>query len=115
MPVTVNAQEYPVQIVGSSKFGRYPFVNDDRTWNMFVSDETLVNFAGYEEAVELLVGEEGEGRGTFHSTRGRFSLVVINDKVFRVNEALRYSELNSTHTTQIGEVILDENLSSQIC
>lgn len=115
MPVTVNAQEYPVQIVGSSKFGKYPFVNDERTWNMFVSDETLINFAGYEEAVELLVGESGEGRGIFHSTRGRFSLVIINDKVFRVNEGLGFSELNFTLSTLSGEVIMDENLSSQIC
>ncbi len=46
--ITQNAEEIPVKIVGSSIFGRYPFISAERTYNMFISDEALVNFASYE-------------------------------------------------------------------
>lgn len=114
MPLTPNAQQIPVKIVGGSQFGKYPIISDERTFNMFVSDEWLINFAGYEEAIEIN-RNEAEGRGIHHSTRGGFMLAVINDRVYRVNKNLGWQLLPFRLTTSTGEVIIDENLSSQIC
>lgn len=109
---TPNAQQIPVRIVGSSIFGRHPIISDERTWNMFISDNWLLNFAGYEQAVAIL-GEESEGRGLFHSTRGNFLLAVFGSNVYRINPNLGWTFLYSIGTS-IGEVFMDENLSSQI-
>jgi hypothetical protein len=110
--MTPNAQQIPVKIVGSSIFGRHPIISDERTWNMFISDEWLINFAGYNEAIEILpVGNEG--RGFFHSTRGNFMLAVISSNVYRIDPNLGFTFIASIESGT-GEVFMDENLSSQI-
>ncbi len=112
MIATPNAQPIPVKIVGSSTFGREATISDERTWNLFISDGWLLNFAGYEEAISL-VSTEAEGRGLFHSTRGNFALQVVNQNVYRINPNLGYTLLFSL-SSFTGEVFMDENLSSQI-
>lgn len=111
--MTPNKQQVPVKIVGSSVFGLHPFISDERTWNMFISDTALVNFSGYAEAVGIL-SDTSEGRGLFHSTRGNFLVAVIAGSVYRIDSNLGWRFLGSLGTTT-GEVIMDENLSSQIC
>ena len=112
MVMTPGGTPIPVRIVGSSIFGRHPIISDERTWNMFISDDWLINFAGYNQAVEILpIGNEG--RGLFHSTRGNFLLTVISSNVYRIDPNLGFRFLFSIDT-DTGEVFMDENLSSQI-
>ena len=110
--MTPNAKQVPVRIVGSSIFGRHPIISDERTWNMFISDEWLLNFAGYNEAVEILPAGV-EGRGLFHSTRGNFLLAVLGANIYRIDDNLGWTFLASIPSST-GEVFMDENLSSQI-
>jgi hypothetical protein len=112
MVMTPGATQIPVRIVGSSIFGRHPIISDERTWNMFISDDWLINFAGYEQAVEIL-GNDVEGRGLYHSTRGNFLLAVLGSNLYRIDANLGWTFLFSIGTTT-GEVFMDENLSSQI-
>lgn len=112
MQYTPNSQIVPLRIVGSSIFGRYPMISDERTWNMFVSDDWLINFPGYEEVIEIIDGI-AEGRGLYHSVRGNFMLTVINNKLYRIDDNLGFTPL-ITLTTSTGEVFFDENLSSQV-
>lgn len=110
--MTPGGTEIPVRIVGSSIFGRHPIISDERTWNLFISDEWLINFAGYEPAVEIQpIGLEG--RGLFHSTRGNFLIIVIGSNIYRINADFSVTFLISIGTNT-GEVFMDENLSSQI-
>ena len=112
MTNTPGATEIPVRIVGSSTFGRHPIISDERTWNMFISDDWLINFAGYDQAIGIL--EEGiEGRGLFHSTRGNFLIAVLGSNVYRINPNMGSTFLFSMASGR-GEVFMDENLSSQI-
>lgn len=113
MIMTPNASQVPVRIVGSSIFGRHPIISDERTYNLFISDDWLLNFAGYEQAVEILP-TGNEGRGLFHSTRGGFLLMVIGSNLYRIDSNFGFRFLVSIGTTT-GEVFMDENLSSQIC
>lgn len=110
--MTPRGEPVPVRIVGSSIFGRHHIISDERTWNMFISDEWLINFAGYNQAVEIL-GTGVEGRGGFHSTRGNFVLAVLGSNVYRIDQNLGYTFLFSILSFS-GEVFMDENLSSQI-
>ena len=112
--VTPNAEPVPIQVVGSSTFGRYHKTGTGLTYNMFISDEWLVNFAGYKRTIELVAGNVGEGRGLFHSTRGNILIVVIGTVVFQVNSNLTYFQIGSI-STESGEVFMDENLNNQIC
>lgn len=112
MTLTPNAQQVPVKIVGSSVFGRHPIISDERTYNMYISDNWLINFAGYEEAIRILA-QGNEGRGLFHSVRGNFLLAVIGSNVYRINPNNGVSFIASI-SSQTGEVFMDENLSSQI-
>lgn len=111
--MTPGGTQVPVRIVGSSIFGRHPIISDERTYNMFISDEWLINFAGYEQAVEIL-GQGIEGRGLFHSTRGNFLLVVLGSNIYRINPNLGWTFLLSISDPGVGEVFMDENLSSQV-
>jgi hypothetical protein len=113
MMMTPNGQQVPVTIVGSSIFGRHPIISDERTYNLFISDNWLLNFAGYEEAVHLATAEGVEGRGLFHSVRGNFLLAVFGFNIYRIDQNLGWTFLFAMGTNS-GEVFMDENLSSQI-
>lgn len=105
-------QQVPMEVVGSSKFGIYPKINLEQTWNMFISDGWLINYAGYKRLNDALDGNEG--RGLFHSIRGNFLLVVVDNQVYRVSGSLGSKKIGEINT-RFGEVFMDENLSSQIC
>lgn len=103
-----------VKIVGSSDYGRFAFSNAERTYNMFIFDDTLVPFYGYKKSLELL-NYNIEGRGLFVSIRGGFLIVVIGSIVYRVDEINSIPMILFTLGTDRGDVYIDENLSSQIC
>ena len=120
MPITEGGQDVPVKITGSSTFGRYPTVSPSRTYNMFITtaqegeEEWLVNFAGY-ASVNTLLSTAAPGRGIFHSIRGGFLIVVVGTAVYRLNSAAGTPIPIGDLGTSTGEVVIDENLNSQIC
>ena len=111
---TPNAKQIPVNIVGSSTYGRHPIISDERTWNMYISDDWLLHFAGYHEALNILPFGE-EGRGLYHSVRGNFMISIIASNVYRINPGLGGGIFLYSLASSTGEVFMDENLSSQIC
>lgn len=110
---TLKSEQIPVNVVGSSTFGRYNKISAEKTYNMFESDGWFVNFAGYKRVYELF-GNVGEGRGLFTSIRGNFMLAVINSQVVRFDTNLAPTPIGFL-ATATGEVSIDENLNSQIC
>jgi hypothetical protein len=119
MTLTTDTEEIPVRIVGSSVFGRYPTISVERTYNLFITssgdgeEEWLANFPGFAVIMQMF-NYNLEGRGAFHSVRGGFIIVVVSGAVFRINS---FSELPiqiGTISSTTGEVVMDENLSSQI-
>ncbi len=118
--LTSNAQEEAIRIVGSSVFGRYPSISQERTYNMFISEsgdkkeQWLVNFAGYKARKEFFE-DSLEGRAIFHSVRGDFLICVIEGTVFRLNSEADTPINIGTLASTSGTVFVDENLSSQIC
>jgi hypothetical protein len=120
MSKKTGSQQIPINVVGSSTFGRYSKMSNARTYNMYMSstgegqsvNEWLISFPGYKAVTELL--SSGEGRGIFRSIRGNFMLAVVNANVYRINTNLGYILIGSL-SSNTGEVFMDENLNNQIC
>jgi|SRR5277367_505904 len=104
--------QVPVNVVGSSTFGRYPKISLEKTYNMFISDDWMVNYPGFQNVAEIL--PSGEGRALYHSVRGQFLIAVISSTVYKLAANLS-PQFVGTLNTSTGEVFIDENLSSQIC
>ena len=83
-----GVKEFPLNVNGSSTFGRYPKISIEKTYNMFESDGWLVCLGGYEKVLQLL--PKGEGRGAFQSIRGNFTIAVINSIVYKIMPNLTY-------------------------
>jgi hypothetical protein len=114
MPIrtTPKSTQAPVNVVGSSVFGRYAKISSEKTYNMFISDNWLVNFSGYKKVLQIL--PTGAGRGLFRSVRGGFMLAVVNSEVVRIDEDLGISIIGALNSS-FGDVYIDENLNNQIC
>jgi hypothetical protein len=50
-----NFQQQPLNLVGSSVFGRYPKISIEKTYNMFESQGWMVPYAGYGIAINSVI------------------------------------------------------------
>lgn len=104
-------KDLPLEIVGSAKFGRYPKISKENTYNMFISDGWLVQTAGYKKV--LTIENIGWGRGIFNSTRLGKLLIVMDEHVYLVDNDLNYNLIGSLET-YTGDVFIEENNTKQI-
>lgn len=113
MRVTPKSEQIPLNVVGSSKFGDYPKISLEKTYNLFESDGFLVPYPAYHKVVEL-GGTNSEGRGLFRSFRGNFMVAVVDSAVYKIDANLSAQLVGHLNTAR-GEVSIDENLAQQIC
>ncbi len=119
-----NFKQFPINIVGSSTFGRYPKISIEETYNMFMSDNFMVPYAGYKVGVQANnFGNGREGRAVFTSTKFNKLVVVIGPNVYlaTVNfsqqmQKVIYSEVIfiGSLQTQTGVVYIAENNKPQL-
>lgn len=119
-----NFQTVPLNIVGSSTFGRYPKISIEKTYNMFISDGALVPYSGYKVAIPASRFENSvEGRGVFSSTKFNRLVVVEGKNVYLVeiqysqeyDEVVVYSILKiGALNSSTGVVYISENNKPQI-
>lgn len=119
-----NFKEVPLNIVGSSIFGRYPKISIEKTYNMFMSDNFMVPYSGYSIGIPSNnFANAIEGRAIFTSTKFDRLVVVEGNTVYLVN--IQYSQqfqkvtffqviLIGTLQTQTGVVYIAENNKPQI-
>lgn len=120
-----NSQAIPLNIVGSSTFGRYPTISIEKTYNMFMSDGWMVPYAGYKIAIEAAVFANGkQGRGLHTSTKLNRLITIIDSNVYLVNLTFnqRQQKVTFSQAVKIGElqtskgvVYISENNKPQIC
>lgn len=101
----------PLNIAGSTKFGRYPKISNEVTYNMIISDGWLVPYAGYRKVEPVLNG--GVGRGIFSSVPLQKLIVIIDDLVYTVDKSGIYNKVGVLGTLN-GDVSIDENDAKQI-
>ena len=119
-----NFRSFPVNIVGSSIFGRYPKISIEKTYNMFMSDKFMVPYSGYSLGITANNFLNAiEGRAIFTSTKFNQLVVVESNSVFLVSITYSQSEERVTFfqvfkigtlQTQSGVVYIAENNKPQI-
>jgi hypothetical protein len=116
-PVTNNM---PLDIVGSSTYGRDPKILSSRTFNMIIADSWLVDFAGYKYILSLATSRNG--RGIFTSIPGNRVIAVVGNavfsiEIFAVSQSLEkfYQVSNPGFIDSFsGDVFIEENNTNQI-
>jgi len=119
-----NFKQMPINVVGSSVFGRYPKISIEKTLNMFVSDNWMVPYAGYQVGIAASRFLNGlSGRGVHYSPKLNRLVVVIDNTVYLVNiffdQNLAMTRDQSavpigTLQTNTGVVYIAENNKPQI-
>lgn len=110
-PTSETIRDIPMQMVGSTMFGRYPKISQEQTYNMIISDGWLVPYAGYK--MVLPINPNGQGRGIFTSVRANVMFVVIEEKVYIVTTGLIPTQIGTLLTFN-GDVFIDENDNNQV-
>lgn len=109
-----GAQRYkdlPLKLIGSNKFGRYPKMSSEQTYNMIISDGWFVPFGGYKRVVTI--NQEGEGRGIYSSAKLNKLFAVIDDEVWSFDPSLSQT-LIGTMESFTGDVFISENNVGQL-
>lgn len=104
-------KELPLDVVGSTKFGRYPKISSESTYNMVISDNALVAYSGYKNVLSFQ--NNGKSRAIFRSIPFNHLIIVIENKVFIVSTAIGFSQVG-TLKTESGPVYIAENGIDQI-
>lgn len=121
-------KQFELNIAGSSVFGRYPKIDSEKTYNMFISDGWLVPYAGYETAIPALYLGNGtipakRGRAIHTSTKLNKLIVVVDNRVYlsdiffdqNLQQTFDYTAtLIGTLLTVNGVVYIAENNKPQI-
>lgn len=119
-----TTKEVPLNIVGSSTFGRYPVISIEKTYNMFESDSWLVPYAGYKLGIpSSALGGSTEGRGLHTSSKLNRLIGVFGRNVYLINIVFNQSTQQVTYQvipigtlqTSTGTVYIAENNKPQIC
>lgn len=120
-----NFKIEPLNITGSSTFGRYPKISNEKTVNMFVSDNFMVPYAGYGIGIaNSAFNDATTGRALKTSAKLGKMIGVMNENVYLVNITFnqRKQEVTFSQATKIGDlqttsgiVYISENNKPQIC
>lgn len=110
-PRSVTMKYAPLDICGSTTFGRYQKISISETYNMLISDNWLVPYAGY--AYQALISGTGVGRGLYSSTNYGNMIAVVNNGVYSINPNLTVSFIANIGTFS-GDVFMAENNANQI-
>lgn len=102
----------PIDIVGSTKFDRYRKQSVETTYNMLISDDALVPYAGYQKVLEILPGRV-ESREIYRSVKYEHLFVVLDEFVYEIDDNFGYTIIGQLETRS-GPVFIDENNSNQI-
>ena len=106
-----NTKSLPLQLVCSTKFGRYPKISNEQTWNMFDSDNFMVTYAGHKKV--LNISDSAKGRAVFSSERGGFLLFIVDEEIYVIDKYLNYNYVAALETTT-GDIDIAENDANQI-
>jgi hypothetical protein len=103
--------QVPLDIVGSTKFGRYPKISIEQTFNMIISDDFLVPYAGHMLVADI--SNSAQGRAIYTSVRYNHMILVVGNIVYAVSTNITPTQIGTLATFE-GDVYIDENNNNQI-
>lgn len=105
-------QQVPLNLVGGNKYGRYPKISIEQTVNMIVSDNALVDYAGYQNEITLL-SDGSIGRALYSSLKIDIMIAVVGTHVYAIRTNLDVIPIGTLSTVN-EEVYISENNNAQI-
>ena len=119
---SLTQEEFPLKLVGSSIFGRYPKICSERTYNMIISDNFMVPYPGYikqktEADFGFDPGSNAKGRAIYRSNQLGDLFVVLQDRVFLISTSWGITELTTSIvrlSSLVGTVYIAENTAGKI-
>lgn len=105
--------EIPIDIVGSNTYGRYPKISVSQTYNMMISDGTLVDYAGFQFIAQITNNPLAIGRGMHVSTVFNVMIVVAGNAIVQYDHNFIPTRIGTLGTTT-GEVYIAENNAGQL-
>lgn len=123
-----NFKQFPLDIVGSSSFGRYPKISASKTYNMFQSSSEenafMVPYPGYRIGIpSSQLGNGSSGRGAITCVKFNAMCIVIDENVYLISLVYNQQKdkitqqqisLIGTLKTATGVVYIAENNRPQI-
>lgn len=118
-----NTQEAEINVCGGNVFGRYPKISLESTYNLFLSDDWLVTYAGYIKGIADSSFGGGNGRGFYSSENFGKMVAVIGANVYfititfdQVMQKVTASSVTliGTLQTSAGIVWITENNKPQL-
>ena len=101
-------KDLPLKMVGGTRYGRYNKISIEQSWNLLISDNFMVPFAGYKNI--LSINPTGEGRAIYASTKNNKMIAVINSTVYIILPSLSYyAAIGNLATTAGNNVFIAEN------
>src|SRR5579863_883161 len=101
-------KDLPLRMVGGTRFGRYPKISAEQTFNMIISDGWMVPFAGYKNVITI--DPFGEGRAIYASTKMNKMFAVIDSSVYVISDNLTYIKaIGNLATTAGNDCFIAEN------
>lgn len=104
-------QQLPLVMTGGTKFGRYPKISIQQTYNMLNSDGFCVPYSGYKLAAPILASSQG--RGIFTSQKANRMFVVIGNGFYSISDNLNITRIHDIDSS-LGDVFMDENNNNEI-
>ena len=104
-------REVPLDLVGGSSFDRYRKQSIESTFNMIISDNALVPFAGYQTVKEI--AKAGTARELYVSSSYNHMIVVIGSAIYEISRQLSIARIGELKTAR-GDVYIAENNAGQI-
>ena len=102
----------PLDVVGSTRFSRYPMISKESTYNMIISDGALIPYPGYRKIKDIKPGGS-RGRNLYVSPKYRHQIAIIDNGVFSVSNDFAIA-LIGTIDTSTGSVFISENNANEI-
>jgi hypothetical protein len=106
-----SQQPIPLRMVGSTVFGRYPKISSEQTYNMIISDDWLVPYAGHRRVANRDLN--GQGRDIYTSSKLGLMITVINSSVSTF-DGISDPKFIGNLETSTGDVTIAENNAGQI-
>lgn len=104
-----TAQEFPLELVGGTVFGRYPEISVSQTLNMLIADNFLIPFAGYKYQKTL----GASGRGIYSSIKADLLFAVYDNILFKINASINQVIVGNLGTST-GDVFISEDIINNI-
>lgn len=93
-------KDMPLKMVGGTRFGRYPKISSEQSYNLIITDGFMAPFAGYKNKIPI--NPLGEGRAIYASNKNNVMIAVINSNVYIINSMLSYTTAIGTLATTAG-------------